>query len=93
MHVQYILVLTMYISNLKDGSKKPWLCECYPNGRTGKRIRKKFATKGEAAAFERFTMKEVDDKPWMGIKPDNRRMSELLENWWTIHGNTLKSGK
>ncbi len=37
----------MSIRNLKDGSKKPWLCECYPQGRTSKRIRKRFATKGE----------------------------------------------
>ena len=83
----------MSVRNLKDGSTKPWICECYPNGRAGKRVRKKFATKGEAKAFELHTMEEIDDKPWMGIKPDNRRMSELLENWWTIHGHTLKSGK
>ncbi len=31
-----------------------WLCECYPNGRDGKRVRKQFATKGEAVAFENF---------------------------------------
>ena len=43
----------MSVRNLKDGNKKPWLCECYPQGRTGKRIRKRFATKGEAAAFEK----------------------------------------
>ncbi|MBF4390370.1 DNA integration/recombination/inversion protein, partial [Vibrio anguillarum] len=24
----------MFFGNLKAGSKKPWLCECYPNGRT-----------------------------------------------------------
>lgn len=24
-----------------------WLCECYPGGRTGRRIRKQFATKSE----------------------------------------------
>ncbi len=36
-----------------------WLCECYPNGRDGKRVRKQFATKGEAVAFENFTMDEV----------------------------------
>ncbi|MEZ9444512.1 site-specific integrase, partial [Vibrio sp. 10N.286.49.C3] len=83
----------MSIRNLKDGSTKPWLCECYPNGRTGKRVRKKFTTRGEAKAFELHTMKEIDDKPWMGSKPDHRRMSELLDAWWTIHGHTLKSGK
>ena len=51
----------MPVRNLKDGSKKPWLCECYPQGRTGKRVRKRFATKGETLAFEPFTMREVDD--------------------------------
>lgn len=32
-----------------------WICELYPNGAKGKRIRKKFATKGEALAFEQYT--------------------------------------
>lgn len=31
-----------------------WICELYPNGAKGKRIRKKFATKGEALAFEQY---------------------------------------
>lgn len=57
----------MAIRNLKDGSTKPWICECYPTGRTGKRVRKRFATKGEAAAYETFIMREVDDKPWLAI--------------------------
>lgn len=83
----------MSVRNLKDGSKKPWLCECYPQGREGKRVRKRFATKGEATAYENFIMREVDDKPWMGNKPDNRRLSELLETWWQVHGHTIKSGK
>lgn len=83
----------MSIRNLKDNSKKPWLCECYPQGREGKRIRKKFATKGEAAAFERFTMNEVDDKPWLGEKTDHRRLSNLVERWYELHGKNLKSGQ
>ena len=83
----------MAIRNLKDNSKKPWLCECYPQGRNGKRIRKRFATKGEAAAFELFTMKEVDDKPWLGDKPDHRRLSDLADTWHQLHGKSLKSGE
>lgn len=59
----------MSIRNLKDGSKKPWFCECYLNGRQGKRVRKRFATKGEAAAFERFVTREIEDKPWKAINP------------------------
>lgn len=82
----------MSIRNLKDGSKKPWLCECYPNGRSGKRVRKRFATKGEASAYELYLMKEVDDKPWMGEKPDHRRLHDLLEVWYQLHGQHLKSG-
>lgn len=79
----------MSIRNLKDSSDKPWLCECYPHGRDGKRIRKKFATKGEAASFELFTMKKVDDKPWLGEKVDNRRLSELIKRWHDLHGQQL----
>lgn len=78
----------MSVRNLKDGHKKPWLCECYPNGSKGKR----FATKGEATAFERYTMNEIDDKPWLGSKDDTRRLSDLLDIWWNLHGKRLKSG-
>ncbi len=35
-----------------------WICELYPNGAKGKRIRKKFATKGEALAFEQYTVQK-----------------------------------
>ncbi|QXN26688.1 site-specific integrase [Shewanella putrefaciens] len=79
----------MTVRNLKDGSKLPWLCECYPNGRDGRRVRKKFATKGEANAFELHTMKAVDDKPWLGDRVDNRRLSELIQLWHDLHGQQL----
>lgn len=48
----------MSVRKLEDGNKKPWLCECYPQGRNGSRKRKRFATKGEALAYEKFLMKE-----------------------------------
>lgn len=79
----------MSVRNLKDGSKKPWLCECYPQGRDGKRVRKRFATKGEANAFEIHTLKNIDDKPWLGEKTDNRRLSELIQVWYDLHGYQL----
>ncbi|EGR1512150.1 site-specific integrase [Vibrio vulnificus] len=83
----------MSVRNVKDGSKKPWLCECYPQGREGKRVRKRFATKGEATAYENFIMREVDDKPWLGSKPDHRRLNEIIELWFQLHGKNLKSGE
>ncbi|MFB9135698.1 phage integrase [Vibrio olivae] len=81
----------MSVRKLEDGNKKPWLCECYPQGREGKRIRKRFATKGEALAFEKFTMKEVDQKPWLGDKKDLRTLKDLVELWYKLHGKHLKS--
>ncbi|BBW26206.1 hypothetical protein STN0717ENT56_13620 [Enterobacter bugandensis] len=43
-----------------------WICECYPTGRSGRRVRKQFATKGEAHAFERHTMDEIEAKTLVG---------------------------
>ncbi|PSU57706.1 phage integrase [Photobacterium phosphoreum] len=83
----------MSVRNLKDKSKNPWLCECYPQGREGKRIRKRFSTKGEAITFERFTMREIEEKPWLAQKTDNRRLLDILKLWWCLHGHSVKTGK
>lgn len=83
----------MSVRNLKDGSKKPWLCECYPQGRNGKRVRKRFATKGEANAYENFVMREVDDKPWMGGKADRRSLLDMIDLWQERHGQSLAHSK
>lgn len=72
---QYNTAIIMSIRNLKDGHNKPWLSEYYPQGRAGKHIRKRFATKGEALAFEKFLMKEVDDKP---LQVDSWRPEEIF---------------
>ncbi len=79
----------MSVRNTKDGSNKPWLCECYPQGREGKRVRKRFCTKGEANSFELHTLKNVDDKPWVKKVSDNRQLSELLKLWYDLHGSQL----
>ncbi|NOH82817.1 tyrosine-type recombinase/integrase [Vibrio sp. 03-59-1] len=83
----------MSIRNLKDGSAKPWLCDCYPNGRSGKRIRKNFATKGEATAFENYKMSNGSiEKPWLDKPSDYRRLSELMDIWFTMYGINLSNG-
>ncbi|MBT0307148.1 site-specific integrase [Morganella morganii] len=66
-----------------------WICDIRPNGVNGKRIRKKFVTKGEALAYERYIMGEMQDKPWIAEKEDNRRVSELIDLWHSLHGRTL----
>ncbi|HDU4071939.1 TPA: tyrosine-type recombinase/integrase, partial [Klebsiella aerogenes] len=66
-----------------------WICELYPNGPKGKRIRKKFATKGEALAFEQHTIQ----KPWNDEPEDRRTLKELIDAWYSAHGITLKDGE
>jgi integrase len=65
-----------------------WICEPYPNGAIGKRIKKKFATKGEALAFEQYTVQN----PWQEEKEDRRTLKELVDSWYSAHGITLKDG-
>lgn len=74
-----------------------WIADFYTvnrsNGKNGKRIRKKFATKGEALAFENHTLQKVDAAPWLGKGKDNRRLSDLVNLWFDRHGITLNDGE
>lgn len=54
---------------------------------------KQFATKGEALAFERFTMEQVDNKPWLGEAVDRRKLSEVAKLWYSLHGQSLTAGE
>lgn len=76
----------MTVKKLNDGE---WICDLRPSGVKGKRIRKKFATKGEALAYEKFILTQISDKPWMGEKQDNRKLSELIVIWHNLYGRTL----
>ena len=76
----------MTVRKTKEGE---WICDLRPNGVKGKRIRKKFATKGEALSYEKFISNELEDKPWLGEKQDNRRLSDLIEQWYALYGRTL----
>ena len=69
-----------------------WICECYPTGRSGRRVRKQFATKGEALAFERHTMDEAENKPWLGEKADRRTLEDIAKLWYSLHGQALTAG-
>ncbi|HCN9210679.1 TPA: tyrosine-type recombinase/integrase [Escherichia coli] len=70
-----------------------WLCECYPAGRSGRRVRKQFATKGEALAFERHAMEETESKPWLGESVDRRTLKDVVELWFKLHGKSLTAGQ
>lgn len=70
-----------------------WLCECYPMGCTGRRVRKQFPTKGEALAFECYTMEETEAKPWLGESADRRTLKDVVELWFKLHSKSLTAGQ
>ena len=80
----------MAIRKLPTGK---WLCEFYPTGRDGKRVRKQFSTKGEAVSYEQYELDKAKAKPWLGEKEDNRKLSELVELWYKLHGCSLSDKK
>ncbi|AHF77589.1 Integrase family protein [Sodalis praecaptivus] len=67
-----------------------WLCESYPNGTHGKRIRKQFMTKGEALSYERRLINYATGKDNTGNAPT---LSYLISRWYEMHGKTLSSGE
>lgn len=80
----------MAVRKLSNGKCQ---AQVFPNGRDGRRIRRQFATKGEAMAFERHIKDQEQDKFWLGDKADKRRVIELVELWFNTHGITLAEGE
>ncbi|PQQ36247.1 integrase [Photorhabdus luminescens] len=77
----------MTVRKLQSGK---WICECYPNGRDGKRVRKQFATKGEALSFDR----RMTSTEHLDINAENtQKLSDLVDRWYEMHGQTLNDGK
>jgi integrase len=76
----------------KDGDK--WQVDLYTNGRSGKRIRKRFDTKLEAVRFEKYAIANINQsKDWNPSKPDSRKLSELIGAWFKLSGVHLKDGE
>lgn len=75
---------------IRKNSNGKWLFEKYLDG--GRRIRKTFATKGEAVAYENYIDEQAATKPWIAEKQDRRRLSDLVNIWYLSHGKTLQDG-
>lgn len=73
----------MSIKKLDDGQ---YQVDVRPTGRNGKRIRRKFAKKHEAIAFERHILATQHNKPWQSKPTDARTLAELIEIWWAHKG-------
>lgn len=78
--------------SIKKQANGKYLLEMYPNGRTGKRIRKTFTTKSEAVRFEAYTLEQYNNTPW-NPKQDKTRLSELINIWFELHGQSLTGGE
>lgn len=68
-----------------------WLAEAYPEGRPSKsnpdapRLRKPFATQGEALVFEAFVLGPDKGKSWLEghtVAGDERRLTDLVQRWF-----------
>lgn len=84
----------MRIKKQPDGK---WLLDFYPQGKPkgkpAKRIRRTFATKGEAQAYENHIMENIHVKPWLDGKEDRRKLRDLVNQWFDEHGVTLDDGE
>ena len=75
----------------KSGSG--WLVDTQPGGRGGKRFRKKFKTQAEGRAWEAWLTTHVNqDSQWAPEKRDTRKLSSLIDLWFTAHGQGLRAG-
>jgi site-specific recombinase XerD len=84
----------MSIKRTKSGK---WQADINVGGRAcvgGKRIRKTFDTKKEAQNFEAATRgNHAQGKPWdLARKKQDYRLSQLVKDWYDIHGRKLKDG-
>ena len=72
---------------------KGYAVDLRPNGREGRRFRKTFTTAAEARAYEHHIIaKHKNSEEWQKPKKDTRKLSELIDTWYKLHGQQLKSG-
>ncbi|HAO0321290.1 TPA: tyrosine-type recombinase/integrase [Escherichia coli] len=79
----------MSVKKLDDGRYK---VDVRPQGADGKRIRRKFNTRGEAQIFERHVLVNFHNKSWIEKPADRRMLTELLGLWWVYHGKSHDRG-
>ncbi|MEW5250765.1 phage integrase [Microbulbifer sp. 2201CG32-9] len=79
----------MAINKVESGR---WQADAQPQGRGGRRVRKTFNTKAEAIRWERAQFATADKGEWTPPQRDRRRLEDLIEEWYKLHGHTLKKG-
>ncbi|UTW10406.1 hypothetical protein KDW95_13985 [Marinobacterium rhizophilum] len=76
---------------IKKTATGRWRVDCGPI--KGRRFRKKFDTKAEAKRFEAVVrLKMARNNDWSPSAKDRRRLLELIELWYDLHGHSLRDG-
>jgi integrase len=78
--------------SIKSLGSEGYMVDVRPQGREGKRVRKKFKTKAEAQQYERWVIATQNSKDWVEKPSDQRPLRELIELWSMHHGQNLKDG-
>lgn len=79
----------MAIEQLEDGR---WKVDVEPV--KGKRFRKTVKTKAEALRFEATCRADsIQPRKWNPKPLDNRKLSELIQRWYDLHGHAITSGR
>lgn len=80
----------MAIKKLGEGRYE---VDCRPDGRYGVRLRKVFKTKNEAQKYHNRVMGEGSSGTFeKAPKYDTRTLKDLVERWYVLHGQNLKTG-
>lgn len=79
----------MAIEQLLDGR---WKVDVEPV--KGKRFRKTVKTKAEALRFEATCRADcIQPRKWNPKPLDNRKLSQLIQRWYDLHGHAITSGR
>lgn len=77
---------------IKKTENGRWQVNIQPGGRAGKQIKRLFDTQAEAKRFEAHIRGQAVTSPWNPPAKDARRLSELIECWFNVHGKHLEAG-
>jgi integrase len=80
---------------IKKNEAGKWEADIRPNGVNGKRYRKTLPTKAEALRWEAWikTNKTASSSWEPKTEYDKRKLSDLIDLWFSTHGRNLKDGK
>lgn len=70
-----------------------WQVNIQPGGRAGKQIKRLFDTQAEAKRFEAHVKGQAVTSPWNPPPKEKRKLSELIDTWYDLHGTHLEAGE